>query len=199
MPRQLQSPLIYVFLTIALIGYFLPWLITPTGGLQMGAYDLAEWSSLIPSVRQSAPFLWSVLALRVPLAIIGVIFSIITAKNRRTWAIAILLLTAIALLPPLEFFTIYRDDVNYRQQFIIAVCTLFIGSVSILQQGQSKLRLLIIILCTGGCIACGIGMTQAYWFMQDFKLPVTIGLGGFMTIIGLLAIAMLGIIKQSRS
>lgn len=199
MQRQLQSFLIFAFLTIALIGYFLPWLITPAVGLQMGAYDLAEWTSLVPSVRQASPLLWPVLALRLPLAIIGIVLSTNISKNCLTWGMLFLILTVITLFPPLEFFTIYRDDMNYRQQFAIAVCTVFIGIISILQQSQSKHTILTVVLCIAGSIACGIGMIQAYRFMQDFKVPMSVGTGGFLTIIGLLSVAILGILKQSRN
>lgn len=198
MPRQLQSPLIFTFLIIALVGCFIPWIVVPVGGLQMGAYDLAEWSSLVPAVRQAAPFMWPALALRLPLAFVGVLFSLYTAQNHRGWAVTIAIVTAIALLPPLEFFTIYRDDANYRQQFIIAVGTLIIGIMGIGLRDQNKQMTLIVIVCLLGCIASVVGLGQAYTLMGSFSLHPTLGLGGGMTILGLAIIAAV-VIKQSRT
>ena len=41
--------------------------------LKFGAYDLAEWTSLHPSVRSGNPALLTALLLRVPLACLGLI------------------------------------------------------------------------------------------------------------------------------
>lgn len=199
MPRQLQPSLSIVFLVVAVVGYFIPWIITSAGGLQMGAYDLAEWSSLVPSVRQSAPFLWTSLALRLPLAIIGVLLSISIATTHRRWSSVVLIVTVIALLPPIEFFTIYRDDANYRQQFIIALFVLIVGGAGILRRATNKRRWIIISLSILACVASGIGISQAYRLMQNFRLPISFGVGGVITTMSLVAVATMHIIKQSRT
>src|SRR5437762_3346647 len=113
--RRLNFPLLIPFLLVsAVIGYLLPWMITPAQSLTMGAYDLAEWTSLHPVVRQTLPFLWTTLALRIPLAILGILLAeyIASTLYRKVIGFLVILITVIALLPPLEFFTVYRDDPN---------------------------------------------------------------------------------------
>ena len=73
--------LIPFLLALAIIGYLLPWVITPAQSLSMGAYDLAEWTSLHPVVRQTLPFLWATLALRIPLAILGTLLATYIASS----------------------------------------------------------------------------------------------------------------------
>ncbi|MCA0453060.1 MAG: hypothetical protein LCI00_03705 [Chloroflexi bacterium] len=198
MPRKTLNTLILVFLLIALIGYVLPWIVTPANGMQMGAYDLAEWSSLVPSVRQTAPFLWISLALRLPLAIIGFLLSIVLSIKNFRIAVAALVIMSIALLPPLEFFTTYHDDPNYRQQFIIAASTLLIGIASIKRSLNTK-KWLVILFSILGTIAGIVGMSQGWSLMQNYKLPMSIGIGMVATTVGFATIAGLGILKQSRT
>ncbi|MBA3871717.1 MAG: hypothetical protein H0X30_21420 [Anaerolineae bacterium] len=188
-----------VLLAVALVGYFLPWISTSASSLSLGAYDLAEWSSLHPVIRQTVPFLWTTLALRVPLAILGILFATYISKtfHRRYIAIICLLVAAIALLPPLEFFTAYRDDPNYRQQFILALMTVVIGIPAIFGQPKKFQKGLLIALSILGVLASAIGLYQAQKLMQGFELHIAIGLGGVMTSVALAAVAYLYITKQS--
>ena len=172
---------------------------TPASSLNLGAYDLAEWSSLHPIVRQTTPFLWTSLALRVPLAILGVLLAAYISKtfHRTSFAIVCLLITAIALLPPLEFFTIYRDDPNYRQQFILALLTLIIGLPVQIWESERPARLILIALCILGVLSSSTGLYQAQNLLQGFDLHPAIGSGGVVTCIALAALACQYITKQS--
>ena len=198
--RRLNSPiLVPLLIAFAVIGYFLPWVLTPASSLSLGAYDLAEWSSLHPIIRQTIPFLWTALALRIPLAILGILLAAYVNKSfhRPSITIICILVTAIALLPPLEFFTTYRDDPNYRQQFVIALLTLAIGIPAAIAQPKTLRTRLIAILSVLGALASAIGLYQEQILMQGFDLHTAIGPGGVTTSVALAAIAYLYITKQS--
>jgi hypothetical protein len=199
MRRLNSSALLPLLIALALIGYCLPWMITPASSLSLGAYDLAEWSSLHPLVRQTVPFLWTTLALRIPLAILGILLAAYIRKISDQIPIAILclLLTAIALLPPLEFFTIYRDDPNYRQQFTLASFALIIGILATIAKPKRLQLALRIALSLLGVIACVAGLYQAQSLLQGFDLPTAIGYGGMITSVAFAAVAYLYITKQS--
>ncbi len=198
-PQQHQTNTyrVPVLLFVALLGYIMPWVTPPPTSLSLGAYDLAEWASLNPSVQQTTPFLWAALALRIPLAALSLLIVIyLTHRNQRFLGFAALILAVIALLPPLEFFTTYRNDANYLQQFILAMCTLVIGIILLRLQSGSSIKL-IFIFSTLGCFSSGIGLYQSQLLMNQFKLPVYIGWGGIITILSLGIIAALTITKQS--
>ena len=192
--------LLPLLLILAVTGYLLPWVITPAQSLSMGAYDLAEWTSLHPAVRQTLPFLWTTLALRVPLAILGILLAAYIAStfHRTLFALAIVFITAIALLPPLEFFTVYRDDPNYQQQFFLALLTLLIGFIMTMRYDKWLQRTLPVLLSLIGCLSAAIGLYQGYVLMRGFDLPTNVGYGGVITAISLGAAACLYITKQSR-
>jgi hypothetical protein len=194
--NRLLLPLLFV---VALIGYLVPWVLTPASSLNLGAYDLAEWSSLHPLVRQTTPFLWTSLALRLPLAILGILLAahISNQIQRRFIAIGCLLITSVALLPPLEFFTVYRDDPNYRQQFILALLTLLSGIVVTMWESKKHQVLILIALSGSGVVASATGLYQAQSLLHGFDLHPTIGLGGVVTTIALAVASIQYITKQS--
>jgi len=198
--RQFNFAILIPFLLVlAVIGYLLPWVITPAQSLSMGADDLAEWTSLHPVVRQTLPFLWTTLALRAPLAILGILLGayISSTLYHKLLGLLIILIMAIALLPPLEFFTVYRGDPNYQQQFFLALSTLLIGLLITLWRNKSLHRLLTVLLSLTGCLSAAIGLYQGYMLMQGFNLPTSVGYGGLLTIISLGVAILLYITKQS--
>ena len=200
MKQSNLSLFVPVTLAITLVCYMLPWVRTPASALSLGAYDLAEWASLHPIVRETTPYLWSSLALRLPLAVIGILIASYIAQTpfRRLFGMAVVLLTAIALLPPLEFFTIYRDDVNYRQQFILTFATLILGTI-LLPRRLANIKPILLSLVSGiGAIAAGIGLSQSLRLMQNFNLPVQLGINVYIMII-LLGILAIGYITKQSS
>jgi len=198
--RRLNIPaLLPLLIILALIGYFLPWILTPASSLSLGAYDLAEWSSLHPVVKQTVPFLWTALALRTPLAILGILLAAYVNKtfHRPSITIVCVLVTAIALLPPLEFFTTYRDDPNYRQQFILTLLILVVGIAAAIGQPKRLQRAQLVVLSVIGVLSSVIGLYQAQNLMQGFDLHIATGSGGVITTIALGTVAYLHITKQS--
>ena len=198
--RRLNNVLLFpLFLTIALIGYLLPWVLTSASSLSMGAYDLAEWSSLHPIVKQTAPFLWTTLALRIPLAVLAILLAIYLAKTLHLPSIALvcLFVSAIALLPPLEFFTTFRDDPNYRQQLFLALFTLVIGIIAVFGKPKRLNVILVLTVCAFGVLSSAIGLYQAQNLIRGFDLHYSIGYGGVITCIALAVVILLHITKQS--
>ena len=198
--RRLNNVLLFpLFLTLVLVGYLLPWVLTSASSLSMGAYDLAEWSSLHPIVKQTAPFLWITLALRIPLAVLAILLVIYLAKTLHLPSIALvcLFVSAIALLPPLEFFTTFRDDPNYRQQLFLALFTVVIGTIAVFGKPKSLNLILAITLSALGVLASAIGLYQAQILIEGFGLPYSIGFGGVITGIAFAVATLLHITKQS--
>lgn len=163
--------------------YSWPWLINPGNGLSFSAYDLAEWTSLHPSVRGSNPALLTSLFLRLPLACLGLIFAIGFLQGKPRTRLMLVFLIALALLPPLEFFTQYRDDPNYQQQFYLAGIIFVVGILSVAIRPGRHVKLLIALLAVIGIISSLAGLLQGYSLLEQFKLPVQVGLGGISLII----------------
>jgi hypothetical protein len=193
-----------MLLVLGCAAYSLPWLTNPGSGLSLGAYDLAEWTSLHPTVRSGNPALLTTLLLRLPLACLGLIISIGFLREKLGFAVLVIVLTGIALLPPLEFFTQYRDDPNYQQQFFLALFTIATGILSIAIRPEILIKSLVILLVVVGAGSSLAGLLQGYSLLEQFKLPTQFGLGG----IGLVAIYAISIfyflwankesIKQTR-
>lgn len=59
-----KSFVFYALVLIGLLGYAQPWIVAPAASMTLNAYDLAEWASLIPAQRGTAPPLLVPLLLR---------------------------------------------------------------------------------------------------------------------------------------
>lgn len=184
-------------LLLGCIAYSLPWLMNPGNGLTFGAYDLAEWTSLHPAVRGGNPALLTALLLRVPLACLGLIVSIGFLRGRLGFAIGVIVLTGIALLPPLEFFTQFRDDPNYQQQFFLALITVAVGIASMMLRSIRLTKMVVILLAVVGAASSLAGLLHGYAFLEQFKLPTQFGLGG-MTLTSIFAIIVLYFFRENR-
>jgi len=191
--RSLSHPLFFwiVFL-LALVAYSLPWVLTPDTGLNMGAYDLAEWASLHPAVRAASPTLLVSFSLRLPLALLALLSAFSDGQMRSRWLRAVVVgLLSMALLPPLEFFTQYREDPNYRQQFALAVLTLLGGSFGLTSYPDRWRGLIFIALTVLGGVSSLWGLWQGYTLLRDFHLPLNLGVGGTMLVLCFLVMAVL--------
>jgi hypothetical protein len=171
-----QSLLIF----LALVAYCLPWLLNPGVSLSYGVYDLAEWTSLHSAVRASSPSLLLTLVLRLPL----VCLTIVVEFSRRQVLLRTIFvfIIAAALLPPLEFFTQYPDDPNYRQQLVLAVAAFLIGGIGLSGLLSRWHHIIRLTASFAGAIAAIWGLAQAYELMNTYQLPVRIGVGGILFI-----------------
>ena len=182
---------------LAIAAYFLPWItIRNTASLSMTAYDLAEWASLHPNVPDSAFGPLATLLLRLPLACLGLIAIIFIARLSKQPTVRVLftITVAIALLPPLEFFTVARDDMNYRQQFMLALSTLLIGIICVQSPTLIRAKFAVIALAMLALIIGLLGQKMANDLLNAFILPNQAGHGAIILPIVLLSI----ILQETR-
>ena len=160
---------------LMLVCYALPWLINPGVSLSPGGYDLAEWSSLHYAVRAESPMLLTSFLLRLPLALIALLVGV--SSPRKVLSAIVIVLLAIAMLPPLEI--IYTpSDPNYMQQAAVALIALvggFIGWSGVLKRWQSPILIGIGVI---GALAVVWGLATASGLMRGFDLPTQTGFGG---------------------
>lgn len=145
--------------------------------MTLSAFDLAEWASLIPAQRATSPPLLAPLLLRLQLVMLCLILGTVADSRAKaaTAAIAILLL-AVAQLPPFEY--VYDiNNLNYRQQFFLAVASLIGGFAAIPLRQQRLVTLATIVLPIVGLVTSIAGLTQTEALYRQFQLGATIGAG----------------------
>ena len=178
--RVWADQLVWMVVALALISYSAPWLINEGASLTPNAYDLAEWASLNPATHvNSPPFLPSFL-LRLPPVCLALILAFRYKANQAFgWtSAAFVLLTAFALLPPLEFFTQATGDTNYRQQFVLSAMTLIGGLVGLSSIVKRSRPLITLVLAFIGVAVCILGLVHGYSLMRQFNLADQLGAGG---------------------
>jgi hypothetical protein len=185
--KRIPDTALFVWIVLALTAYSLPWVINPSVSLSLGAYDLAEWSSLHPAARVTTPTLLTSLLLRLPLMLLAWIIGLNSTqqfKSVKGWGYgAAALLLSMSLLPPLEFFIQARDDANYQQQFVLTIGALAgagLGLSGIVSAWRMPLLVITTILALGSSLS---GMAQGFSLLNSFGLPVRVGLGGVAFII----------------
>jgi len=188
------------FFILGCVAYSLPWVTNPGAGLSFGAYDLAEWASLHSTARESTPMLLTSFLLRLPLACLGLLITIGFFRENSWLRVIPVLLIGIALLPPLEFFTQYRDDANYRQQFFLALTTGIAGVLSVNISGRWYVKLLVMVLVLIAVTSSLWGLIQGYSLMRAFNLSTQVSFGGvsLITILILYLFATIQALKQTR-
>jgi hypothetical protein len=134
-------------LAVALTGYFAPWLAHPAAALRLNGYELSEWVTLLPGVRDgSLPV--SRLLLLAPLACLGLLFGLASsslatrpapplpardARHGPTSGLFILkpgwhwvpvgvgMLCALLLVPPWPYVLTAYADPEYQAQLFLAL------------------------------------------------------------------------------
>lgn len=131
-----QSLFIASLLIALLVGLLLPWLVAPAAGMTLNAYDLAEWASLHPAQRSSNPPLVVPLLLRVQLLILCALTGLVArGKMQKQVAALVIVALAIAQLPPIEFVNDI-GNLNYRQQFGLALGGMVLGIAALLWKNR---------------------------------------------------------------
>lgn len=145
--------------------------------MTLSAFDLAEWASLLPAQRATSPPLLAPLLLRLQPVILCLILGAVADSRAKTAiaAIAILLL-AVAQLPPFEY--VYDiNNVNYRQQFFLAIASLIGGLAAIPLRRQRLVALAAIVLPIVGLVTSALGLAQAETLYRQFQLGASSGAG----------------------
>ncbi len=198
MTRRFNNPLYQaMFLGLAWIGYFIPWTQTSNTVLNMGGYDLAEWTSLHPLTHSTPLPYTTTILIRLPLLCISLLSIISASKiNNGRWSAWLLVaILPIAMLPPLEFFTSAQTDPNYRQQFVLALILLLL-SLGIMI--NPKKRLVEAVWFGGAAIGITtlvISVVAALDLMGTTHLEIRLGMGVILSA-GALTGAMLTNKKQ---
>jgi hypothetical protein len=193
-----RTILIPLALLLALCAYALPWVVTfgSTGfntSLSPGAYDLAEWASLMPAVQGETPPLVTAFLLRLPLACLGLVAAF--TIPRRWIAGSIALGVAIALLPPLEFVNDF-GNMNYRQQVGLAMLTFvggFVAATAVFRRYHHGFAIVISLI---GVVTTIVGLIRSYQLMLSFDLVASVGLGGVLAGAIFGSVALLLLLRQ---
>lgn len=185
----------FVLILIAIVGYTIPWLINRSTGLTMGAYDLAEWASLHPQVRFESELLLTPLLLRLPLALMALMIVFVASKEYlREIRLICFAVLALYLLPPLEFLTVSRNDVNYVQGFILVVIMSIAGFIGFFVPIRQRWRAYIMLGLIGFTLISAIwGVLEIRDLMNGFGLDPQLGMGIFLivpSLAGLLAVVL---------
>lgn len=192
-----------ILLVLALIAYTLPWVMGGSASLTFGAFDLAEWASLHPTNRALSPTLLTSFLLRMPLVCLAWIIAFNAPpypfKSASWWIHAVLCLILVILsTPPLEFLTIFRDDVNYIQQASLTLvagvgCAIGLGGIF------KKYRVYIAILAgIIGIITSIWGVINGYALLSDFQINVSIGIGMIISVVMFVIMCGYGWIESKR-
>lgn len=164
---------------IVALGFLLPAVVTVGAALMANTYDLAEWMSLHPAVRAETPTLLTAFLLRS--SAIGASLLLIAGSPKRWHAVVVLLLSTVAMLPPLEIVR-YPDDLNYRQQVLISLSILALGaSLIVWRKAVFPVIAIVSIMCIGGVIFAGL---RAAAIFRSFGLTVELGLGWGVMLVG---------------
>ncbi|PJF25409.1 MAG: hypothetical protein CUN53_12950, partial [Phototrophicales bacterium] len=156
------------------MGYVLPWLTGTGAALSFHAYDLAEWTTLIPASSVETPSLLTAFLLRLPLVCLGVISAVLSLQLRGWGQVAFVFIwiaLAAANLPPFEFLS-FSDNPNYRQQAALAGLTFAAGVTVMLPFAKRAIRLEWIGAAAAavGAAAALIGLARGYALLSDYGL-----------------------------
>ena len=187
---------------VGLLGCVQPWIVVSTGSMTLNVYDLAEWASLVPAQRETSPPLLAPLLLRLQPVILCLILGAVAdgRAKKAIVAIAILLLAA-AQLPPFEY--VYDiNNLNYRQQFFLAIASLAGGWAVIPFRHRWLATLATIVLPVAGLVTAAIGLAQAQALYLEFQIGATAGAGIVILSVShlaLLAFSARGIISRDQA
>lgn len=187
------------FLLVGLVtAMILPWLVGPGAGLTFNGYDLAEWASLYPAARAETPPLLTPLLLRLALALAGLV-AVASLANPWLRALAAAV-TALALMPPLDFLASSSADPNYRQQFALAAGVLLASAgIFILARRLSARRVIVASLGALGLVVVLAGLLRARDLLALSGIQVALGPGGLLMAALFLAFAVSAVrVKQTR-
>src|SRR5437870_3045187 len=73
----------WLALLLALVGYWLPWLTAPAAALRLNGYELSEWITFLPGVRDGSLPL-NRLVFLLPLACLALLFALAAARPAPT-------------------------------------------------------------------------------------------------------------------
>jgi len=197
-------------LGLALAGFWGPWLTHPAAALRLNGFELSEWVTFLPGVRDgSLPF--GRFTFLIPVATLISLFGIAAARSRSQasarrrarlsallpnawlgWGLLFFALACVAaIFPPYEAFV--RPDYwpEYQPQFI-AACAASAGLILILALPDEVNDILQILLALlGGGYA--LWATLSLWaVVLQFNVRWSIGLGWAAMLLGFAGLTLSG-------
>lgn len=160
--KQNHSLLIYLLIVLCFFGYIIPWVIVSTSPLTLGAYDLAEWTTIHPSQPATSPPLNIAFILRLQLVLITLLVGLNAQTDKaRLLSTVLIIPLAIAQLPPLDFLTSESGNINYQQQFVFASISLFVGYMLTFFKPTRFVPIVIVTLSAVGIVTSIVGLNEA--------------------------------------
>jgi hypothetical protein len=177
-------------LVILLVGWSLPWIAGRGLATTYGAFDLAEWISLVPGIRYGEQPMLIPGLLRAPLMLLAIALGLLPRlRFSRLWwlCLAGIVLLSTGLLPPLEFFirSDWRGDVNYGQMAAFAGIALGGGLIGLV--GLPKpVRLIAWVGLGIALLGCGVlGQQMATQALTQYALKQQASYGLWVYLTGL--------------
>jgi len=176
----------------ALSATMLPWLNNQSAALSANLPDLAEWVGLSPAQRAGSPPMLAPFLLRWVLLSGALLLSLRARVLRGTWgavgAGGAALLTALSLLPPIDYFREAGGDINYQQLMgLCAGALVGIGAVWALRRVWLPWRLFEGLITLSAVCAALSGLILSLNEINRLGIPAPVGVGAIITILSLIA------------
>jgi hypothetical protein len=204
------SPLSFALAFFALAGYLAPWLTHPAAGLRLSGFELAEWVTFLPGVRDGSLPL-SRLAFLTPPACLALLWAVAAARAQPSrsagwrrffpgswvgWALlALALLCNLLVLPPYEVLRNRDYWLEYQPQFIVAgAAWLGIAACQFLPKRANALLQIIFALVGGGYGAWALTALRPA-ANELLNAPWAVGYGWMAMLVGFAGLAVIGAIE----
>lgn len=150
----------------------------------MSAFDLAEWTTIVPEVRYGGNAMTLPYNLRLLMVMLIAMMSLLP-QRRFSWGwfscVALALAAVIGLLPPFEYFidpgTGFREDVNYNQLMNVALIGLGVAAVGLSGFVWGFKRIIFPLVIAVAIMLALSASGEALGYMRRYIPDVQIGLG----------------------
>lgn len=185
MNYQRLSQFMFLYAIFAFIAYHMPWHLHPTAAFSNNAFDLAEFTSLHPNVRNES--LYTSLLLRAPLLFMAFIITLSAAclEDERwqwLWRGAAILIV-LRLNPPVEFYPYGGGSINDQQMGQLMIAGLvMIGIVTTTGRWLKRIYHPLLLIATGIMLYTAYqGMHRATELLENgLVIPVDTGGGAIL-------------------
>ncbi|NDJ86333.1 MAG: hypothetical protein GYB66_10635 [Chloroflexi bacterium] len=197
--RTLPAWLVLVVALGAVIAYHMPWHVHPAAAFSNNAFDLAEFASLHPDVRNESPKLFTTLLLRLPLIFLGMVITLTAVQLsdvRWQWIwIGVALLIVLRLNPPRVFYPFGGGSINDQQLGYLTIAGLIAimfswGAGRWLSGLYHPLMIVIVAVMLGVALN---GYARATDLLQN-KLALQIDAGGGLFLFVFLGLVLIGLV-----
>ena len=188
-------------ITLALVGYWGPWVNHKTAALVLSGLDMAEFVKFLPGVQAGTEFVirelfyLPVLAAALCLALMGSNRSWHYPLWARTIMVMVAIVLAIIVLPPYPFILQALSSDEFRRQFLMGAGCLAIigGAVFYRRLPRAMMAVLLIVVSLAGAIPPLWQFLSIQGALDNvYGQPVHVGWGLWLTAAGFLIVAGVG-------